>query len=106
MPWDVRKRGAKWCVIKQGESAPVPGGCHSTKEKARAHQRALYASESADADPFGGYALVVSEGSDMSENKFTFDFGSNSGINVGEFSVSTIMDLGKLGYEPIISGSR
>lgn len=55
-------------MIKQGETTPVPGGCHPTKEKARAHQRALYASESADADRFGVYAFAVSEGSDMTEN--------------------------------------
>jgi hypothetical protein len=64
MPWDVKKRGSQYCVVKQGESKPVPGGCHSTKAKARAHQRALYASESADADTFGVYPDGV-EGSDM-----------------------------------------
>lgn len=107
MPWDVKKRGARWCVVKQGESAPVPGGCHPTKAKAQAHQRALYASESADADSLGGYALAVSEGSDMSDSSnFTVNFDNTSGVNLGEFSVSTIMDLGKLGYEPIISGSN
>lgn len=50
MPWDVRKRGSQWCVVKQGESSPVPGGCHPTKEKARAHQRALYASGATSAE--------------------------------------------------------
>lgn len=64
MPWDIKKRGSQYCVVKQGESSPVPGGCHSTKAKARAHQRALYASESADADTLGVYPVGV-EGSDM-----------------------------------------
>ena len=50
MPWDVRKRGSQYCVVKQGESSPVPGGCHPTMAKARAHQRALYASGAASAE--------------------------------------------------------
>lgn len=50
MPWDVKKRGSQYCVVKQGESSPVPGGCHPTKEKARAHQRALYASGATSAE--------------------------------------------------------
>ena len=45
MPWNVRKRGGQWCVIKVGESSPVPGGCHPTREEAVRHQRALYAGE-------------------------------------------------------------
>jgi hypothetical protein len=51
MPWNVRKRGKKWCVIKVGESAPVPGGCHDTREEAVRHQRALYAGENSQLDP-------------------------------------------------------
>jgi hypothetical protein len=47
MPWSVRKRGRRWCVIKVGESSPVPGGCHATRAEAVRHQRALYAGESA-----------------------------------------------------------
>lgn len=45
MPWDVKKRGSRYCVIKEGESRPVPGGCHPTRSEAVRHQRALYASE-------------------------------------------------------------
>ena len=45
MPWNVRKRGSRWCVIKVGETSPVPGGCHPTEAEARRHQRALYAGE-------------------------------------------------------------
>lgn len=47
MPWNVRKRGNRWCVVKVGESSPVPGGCHPTRAEAIRHQRALYAGESA-----------------------------------------------------------
>ncbi len=45
MPWDIRKRGSQHCVVKQGESTPVPGGCHATRAEAIRHQRALYAGE-------------------------------------------------------------
>lgn len=45
MPWSIEKRGDQYCVVKQGETSPVPGGCHPSRAKARAHQRALYANE-------------------------------------------------------------
>lgn len=45
MPWRVAKRGSRYCVIKEGESSPVPGGCHPTRAEAVKHQRALYAGE-------------------------------------------------------------
>lgn len=45
MPWAIHRRGDKYCVVKQGESSPVPGGCHNSKAKAEKHRRALYASE-------------------------------------------------------------
>lgn len=51
MPWDIRMRDGKHCVVKKGESSPVPGGCHATRAQAIRHQRALYASEaSAEGD--------------------------------------------------------
>jgi len=34
-----------YAVIKEGESAPVPGGCHQTLAEARSHMAALYAAE-------------------------------------------------------------
>lgn len=40
-PWTVQKRGAKWCVVKEGTSDSV--GCHDTEAGARRQQRALYA---------------------------------------------------------------
>lgn len=46
MPWSLSQRDGKWCVVKQGASAPVPGGCHSSRTDAIKHQRALYANES------------------------------------------------------------
>ena len=43
MPWSVRSTGDEWCVYKEGESKPV--GCHASRNKAVAQQRALYANE-------------------------------------------------------------
>lgn len=45
MPWKIRKREGKFCVIKVGDTHPRPGRCHDTRKMARAQQRALYASE-------------------------------------------------------------
>ena len=40
MPWKIEKRGNQYCVVKKsGETVK----CHSTREKAEAHLRALYA---------------------------------------------------------------
>ncbi len=46
MPWNLSQMDGQWCVVKQGESSPVPGGCHATRAEAIKHQRALYANES------------------------------------------------------------
>lgn len=45
MPWRIERRNSRYCVIKEGESTPVRGGCHATRAEAVKHQRALYASE-------------------------------------------------------------
>lgn len=46
MPWQLELRDGKHCVVKKGESSPVPGGCHDSRADAIKHQRALYANES------------------------------------------------------------
>jgi hypothetical protein len=46
VPWSLEQRDGKYCVVKQGESSPVPGGCHPDRASAIKHQRALYANES------------------------------------------------------------
>src|SRR3989304_4121598 len=46
MPWQIAKRGDNWCVVKEGESEPIKGGCHASRSEALKHQRALYAKES------------------------------------------------------------
>jgi len=45
MPWSIEQRDGEYCVVKEGESSPVPGGCHPTRVQAVKHQRALYANE-------------------------------------------------------------
>jgi hypothetical protein len=45
MPWEVRKQGEKFCVVKILDNSVV--ACHDSADKARAQVRALYASESA-----------------------------------------------------------
>jgi hypothetical protein len=50
MPWSVKKdsrcpASKPWGVINDQTGALVPGGCHATKQEARAHQSALYVNE-------------------------------------------------------------
>jgi hypothetical protein len=45
MPWNIQRRGPKFCVVKKGETEPIPGGCHPTQEEAKKHMAALYAAE-------------------------------------------------------------
>jgi hypothetical protein len=54
MPYDIRKRGSKFCVIKREGGRTM--GCHTTKAKAERQRRALYASE-ASAD--GGESMAT-----------------------------------------------
>ena len=66
MPWDIKKRGSQHCVVKQGESTPVPGGCHATRAEAIKHQRALYAGEAS------------TEGSVMTQIEYTTSSNSTN----------------------------
>jgi HK97 family phage prohead protease len=43
VPWSIKKRGDQWCVVKDDTGETVK--CHDSEEKAKAQQRALYASE-------------------------------------------------------------
>lgn len=43
MPWEVRPRDGKFCVVKIADGSVV--ACHATSDKANAQVRALYASE-------------------------------------------------------------
>lgn len=60
-----------YAVIKEGESDPVPGGCHETLAEARRHMAALYAAEmrkgseveevKASGGPIRGHSTPVSD---------------------------------------------
>ena len=45
MPYVIRARGDEWCVFKEGEENGRALGCHASRERALAQQRALYANE-------------------------------------------------------------
>lgn len=47
MPWTIEKRGDEYCVVKEGTSEVVNGGCHPSRADAIKQQRALYANEPA-----------------------------------------------------------
>ncbi len=81
MPWSVKKDNDKYCVVKEGDTSPLKGGCHDSKSEAAAHVRALYASE-AEAAVSGIYTEEV----DMEELQEDFD-GFGAGDNF-EFSDS------------------
>jgi hypothetical protein len=42
MPWKIKKKGGKWCVVKADTGETVPGGCHDKAVDAHKH---LYAIE-------------------------------------------------------------
>lgn len=44
MPWDIRQRDGRFCVVKRDDGEVE--GCHDTRAEAIAQQRALYRSES------------------------------------------------------------
>lgn len=82
MPWTTRKKGSQWCVYKKGESSPVPGGCHATKEEARRHQRALYAGEG-DASATGSTLFKMNGNSPV-----WYFVGPNATTAEGWFSIA------------------
>ena len=47
MPWSVKARGDEWCVVKDSDGHVE--GCHASRERALAQQRALYAQEASTA---------------------------------------------------------
>ena len=61
MPWDIKQMNGRYCVVKQGATSPVPGGCHDTKQQARQHQKALYANEPSTAATAPGVSVTWSE---------------------------------------------
>lgn len=43
MPWSIKKQNGKFCVVKDSDGSKVK--CHDTEDKAKMHQKALYAAE-------------------------------------------------------------
>jgi hypothetical protein len=41
MPWEIKKRGAGYCVVKKDSGAVVK--CHALRANAVSHLKALYA---------------------------------------------------------------
>lgn len=45
MPWHLIERDGRFCVAKEGETEPIPGGCHDSRDQAESQLAALYANE-------------------------------------------------------------
>lgn len=43
MPYDIKKRGSQWCVVKRDDGKTM--GCHSSRSKAERQRRAIHANE-------------------------------------------------------------
>jgi hypothetical protein len=43
MPYEIKERDGKYCVVKQGSDEVIPGGEHATEEQAQRHLAALEA---------------------------------------------------------------
>lgn len=100
MPWDVKKRGSRWCVVKQGETSPVPGGCHATKAQARQHQKALYASGAATTE--GTTVMEVKMPDNDPTQNAQFDFNlSATPIHGGLFDTVTTSSSNSVSFDTV-----
>jgi hypothetical protein len=45
MPYEIEKRGSRYCVVKVSTGEVIPGGCHATARQAGAHKTAVEHSE-------------------------------------------------------------
>jgi hypothetical protein len=41
MPWEIRQTNGRFCIFKDGETTPIEGGCHDTREAAQRQLTAL-----------------------------------------------------------------
>lgn len=64
MPYDIRKRGARWCVIKRADGHSM--GCHDSWVGAERQRRAIYREE-AKAD--GGESMSAVEETELNEEE-------------------------------------
>lgn len=89
-----------YAVVKEGESSPVPGGCHETLAEARRHMAALYAAETQGSkqdvvphqdDMIEGVA--EQEESGLSPRQFTmYDLFETMAENFGKWDQTTGAD--------------
>lgn len=129
MPYDIRKRGTKYCVIKRDDGRTM--GCHASKPKAERQRRALYAGEQRTQDAQQMAIKVFetlglnevrkarssAEGSSVSA---TMDNGNNdiywswnitmpsatgawSSANVGEWQVSEKEEEKRTGWDGVLA---
>lgn len=63
MPYSVKKRGDRYCVIKDGTNESM--GCHGTEGGARSQLRALYANEPSAREAADPYFIDEAMGSPM-----------------------------------------
>jgi hypothetical protein len=67
MPYTIEQRGDEWCVIKESDGKSM--GCHASRSRAVAQQRALYANEpSLSASTENGQPPVKIEFSSVKED--------------------------------------
>ncbi len=99
MPWSVIKDNDKFCVVKEGDTSPLKGGCHDSKSEAAAHVRALYASEAEAA-----VSELYTEEVDMEE--LTEDtFGSGDNFEFSD-SMKEYAWSGPIVFENILTGDN
>ena len=112
MPWNIVKRDGQYCVVKEGSSEAVPGGCHSRKEEAAAHMGALYANvpeakaacdrmdwAKLDAEPCCQECAGKTEGEMESEEEIDSE---DEGIEVEDWLTALLLMMG--GMEKAASG--
>lgn len=100
MPWSVKKRDDMFCVIKEGESSPIKGGCHDSRAEAVDHLQALYASEamSSIAEAF------LDEDDDI--NELDFEVIGRTPILAAAFDITERTWSGPIAFEELSTGDN
>lgn len=103
MPWNIKKQGGNFCVVKKGETAPIAGGCHPTRAKATDHLQALYANEA---------AAIIEELNECDDS----DFEELDSIETDSFDTETEVELatdmaehpwkGPIVFENVLTGDN
>ncbi len=90
MPWHIEKRNGEFCIVKDGETTPIPGGCHETEQEANDQLAALYANESGA----GKGRRQEFDGLQYKTIKAEFKARGDKGEYEGHFSVFSNLDDG------------